>query len=102
MKIRKGDTVKILSGKDRGMRGKVMRVLAGESRILVEGVNVKKKHRRARRQDRKGEIVLMPAPIAASAAGVICPSCGQPTRVGYTWNGTGKKVRMCKKCRTTW
>ena len=76
MKIRKGDTVKILSGKDRGKRGQVSKVFSERDRILVQGINVKKKHRRARRQDRKGEIVLLPAPIAASAAQVVCASCG--------------------------
>jgi len=99
VKIKKGDTVKILSGKDRLKRAKVIRVFPAEGRILVEGVNLKKKHRRARRQDRKGEIILMPAPIAASAAEVICPSCGRPTRVGYRSDEAGKKVRWCKKCK---
>lgn len=98
MKIRKGDTVKILSGKDRGKRGKVMNVFPGGGRILVAGVNVKKKHRRARRQDRKGEIILLPAPMAASAAQVVCASCGKPTRVGYTFDAAGRKARTCKKC----
>ncbi len=100
MKIRKGDTVKILSGKDRGKRGQVSKVFSERDRILVQGVNVKKKHRRARRQDRKGEIILLPAPIAASAAQVVCASCGKPTRIGYRIDA-GKKVRVCKKCGKT-
>ncbi|OHA08973.1 MAG: 50S ribosomal protein L24 [Candidatus Sungbacteria bacterium RIFCSPLOWO2_01_FULL_59_16] len=98
MKIRKGDTVKVLSGKDRGKRAKVIRVFPEDEKISVEGVNVKKKHRRARRQDRKGEIALIPAPLSASAVQVICPSCSKPTRVGYGRNETGKKIRTCKKC----
>ncbi|MEK7108751.1 MAG: 50S ribosomal protein L24 [Patescibacteria group bacterium] len=100
MKIRKGDTVKILSGKDRGKRGQVSKVFSERDRILVQGINVKKKHRRARRQDRKGEIILLPAPIAASAAQVVCASCGKPTRIGYRIDA-GKKVRVCKKCGKT-
>ena len=100
MKIRKGDTVKILSGKDRGKRGQVTKVFSERDRILVQGINVKKKHRRARRQDRKGEIILLPAPIAASAAQVVCASCGKPTRIGYRIDA-GKKVRVCKKCGKT-
>lgn len=98
MKIKKGDTVKILSGKDRGKRGKVTNVFPEQDRILVEGVNMKKKHRRARRQDRKGEIILLPAPVAVSATQVVCASCGKPTRVGFGRDEQGGKVRRCKKC----
>ena len=98
MRIRKGDTVKILSGKDRGKRAKVIRVLPLDGRIVVEGVNLKKKHRRARRQDRKGEIILLPAPVAVSASQVVCASCGKPTRVGFGRDERGRKVRRCKKC----
>lgn len=101
MKIRKGDTVKILSGKDRGKRGQVSKVFSERDHILVAGINVKKKHRRARRQDRKGEIILIPAPIAASAAQVVCASCGKPTRVGFGRDEQGRKVRRCKKCGKT-
>ena len=99
MRIKKGDTVKILSGKDRNTRAKVIRVYPREGRILVEGVYMKKRHRRARRQDRRGEIMLIPAPIAASAAQVICPSCGKPARMGYRVSDAGKKERWCKKCK---
>lgn len=98
MKVRRGDTVKILSGKDRGRRGKVLRVLPRRERVLVEGVNLKKKHRRSRRQDKKGEIILLPAPLSISAVQLVCPQCGKPTRVGYGWNEAGSKVRKCKKC----
>ncbi len=98
MKVRKGDTVKILSGKDRGKRAKILRVLPQERRVIVEGVNLKKKHRRSRREDRKGEIILLPAPMAASAVEIICPACGKPTRVGYTKTDAGTKRRICKKC----
>lgn len=100
MKIRKGDTVKILSGKDRGKRAKVIRVLPPDGRIVVEGVNLKKRHRRSRRQDKKGEIVLIPASVSASAAQVVCSACGKPTRIGYR-EDAGKKVRVCKKCGKT-
>jgi len=98
MKIKKGDTVKILSGKDRGKRGKVVRVLPRESRLVVDGINLKKRHRRSRRQDRKGEIVLLPAPMAVSAVMLVCPSCGKPTRVGCRPGDDGVKHRVCKKC----
>lgn len=98
MKIHKGDMVKILSGKDRGKKAKVIRVFSGVGKILVEGVNVKKKHRRARRQDKKGEIILLPAPISASVAALVCLACGKPTRVGHRLNEAGAKIRICKKC----
>lgn len=101
MKIRRGDTVKVRSGKDRGKTGKVARVFPRDGTALVEGVNLKKKHRRSRRQDKKGEIILLPAPLAASAVQVVCPACGKPTRIGYQFEDSDKKVRMCRKCGKT-
>lgn len=98
MKIRKGDTVKILSGKDRGKRAKILRVLPKERRVIIDGINLKKKHRRSRRQDRKGEIILLPAPMSASAVEIVCPSCGKPARAGYARADAGEKRRICKKC----
>ncbi|MBI2055664.1 MAG: 50S ribosomal protein L24 [Candidatus Sungbacteria bacterium] len=98
MKIKKGDTVKVLSGKDRGKKAKVVRVLPKESRLVVEGLNLKKKHQRSRRQDKKGEMVLMAHPMAYSAVQLVCPSCSRPTRVGEKTGDNGRKVRICKKC----
>lgn len=99
MKIKKGDTVKILSGKDRGKKAKVVRVFPLAGRLIVEGVNLKKKHRRSRRQDKKGEIMLLPAPLAASAVQLVCPHCAKPARIGYDWDNAKKKIRRCKKCK---
>ena len=98
MKIKKGDTVKVLSGKDRGKIATVIRVLPREDKIVVEGVNVKKKHRRSRRQDKKGEIVLKPAPLAVSAVQFMCSTCGKPARIGYVAGEQGVKSRICKRC----
>lgn len=98
MYVKTGDMVKILSGKDRGAKAKVVAVLPRDFRILVDGVNLKKKHRKSRRQDRKGEIVLLPAPMSLSNVQVICPSCGKPTRVGRSSDESGAKQRVCKKC----
>lgn len=98
MKVRKGDTVKILSGKDRGKKAKAIRILPKESRLVVEGVNVKKKHRKSRRQDKKGEIILIPLPISVSAVQLVCPACGRATRVNIR-KETGRTVRICKKCK---
>lgn len=100
MKIRKGDKVKILSGKDRGKKAGVIKVWSEAGRITVEGINLKKRHRRSRRQGKKGEVVLMPHPIAASAAQLICPSCGKPSRVRVKSSDGGikNKLRVCRKC----
>lgn len=98
MKVKKGDMVEILSGKDRGKRGKVIRVFPAENRVLVEGLNLKKKHRKSRRQDRKGEIILIPGPVAASAVAVVCGSCGKPTRTGFLTDASGNKARICRRC----
>lgn len=99
LKIRKGDIVKVLAGTDRGKRGKVARVLPGEGRVMVDGMNLKKKHRRSRRQDKKGEIILLPAPLSVSAVQLICPKCAKPTRVAYQHTNAGAKERVCKKCK---
>ena len=97
MKIKKGDTVKIISGNDRGKTGTVAAVLPQSGRITVPGINVKKKHVRPRRQGDRGEIVLIPAPFAAARAMRICPSCGRPARVGLK-KGVVGRVRICKRC----
>ena len=97
MKIRTGDKIKILSGNDRGKEGKVTAVFPEESRIVVEGLNMRKKHVRARTQGQKGELVRFPAPFSASRAALVCSSCGKPTRVGYQVT-EGRKTRVCKKC----
>lgn len=98
MKIHKGDTIKMLSGKDRGKTGKVLRVNPQENRILVEGVNMKKKHVRSKRQDKKGEIILTPRPFDASVAMLVCPNCKKPARTGHKMKSPGTKARVCKKC----
>jgi len=98
MKVKTGDNVQILSGKDRGKRGKVTRVFPAANCVFVEGANLKKKHRKSRRQDRKGEIILIPGPIAASAVAVVCKSCGKPTRAGFLTDASGEKARICRRC----
>jgi len=97
MKIKKGDTVLIISGKDRGRKGKILEVFPKENRILVEGINLRKKHQRPRRTGEKGQIVELPAPIDIANVKLICPKCGKATRVGYKISGE-KKYRICKKC----
>jgi len=98
MRIRKGDTVKIISGNDKGKIGKVMKVFPKEGKIVVEGVNVKKKHVRPRKEGQKGELVRIPAPFPVARAMLVCPKCGKAARVGYKLNDLGQKTRVCKKC----
>ncbi len=97
MKIRKNDTVLIISGKDRGKKGKVLDVFPQEARVVVEGSNIRKKHVKPKRSGEKGQVVETPAPLAVSNVKLICPKCGKPTRVGYKIV-EDKKYRICKKC----
>ena len=97
MKIKKGDTVLIISGKDRGRKGKVLKALPKEQKVLVESINLKKKHVRPKREGEKGQIVQISAPIHVSNVKFICPKCGKATRIGYKI-AENRKYRMCKKC----
>ncbi len=97
MKIRKGDNVKIISGNDKGKTGKVLSVLPERDLVVIEGLNMKKKHVRPREQGKKGELVRIPAPLQISRIAFVCPKCGKPTRVGYKIV-EGRKTRLCKKC----
>lgn len=97
MKIKKDDAVLIISGKDKGRKGKVLRVFPKENRVLVEGMNLKKRHRRPRKAGEKGQILEMPAPVDISNLKLICPKCGKSTRVGYKIERE-RKFRICKKC----
>ena len=97
MKIKKGDNVLVVSGKDRGKKGKVLRAFPREAKIMVEGVNVHKKHVRAKRAGQKGQIVEMPSVFSVSNVKLLCLKCGKTTRIGYKVDGK-KKSRVCKKC----
>lgn len=98
MNIRKGDTVKIMKGKDRGKTGAVIRVFRDEGRVSVENLNVVKKHVRPKKQGEKGQVVGVPRPLSLSNVQIICSSCNRPVRVGFEMRD-GKKVRYCKKCK---
>ena len=100
-KIKKGDTVEVVSGNDNGERGAVQRVLTKSNRIVVIGVNTVKKHQRPMRAGRgqvQPGIIEFEAPIDISNVMLVCPRCDQRTRVGYTRLEDGRKVRMCKRC----
>ncbi len=98
MKIKKGDTVLIMAGKDKGKKAKVLKNFPSKGLILIEGVNVKKVHKRPKKQGEKGQIVEMPIPFYASKAQIVCSKCDKPTRVGYKMEKENK-VRICKKCK---
>jgi large subunit ribosomal protein L24 len=101
LNIKKGDTVQVISGKDRGATGKVILTLPKDDRILVEGVNRIKKHTRVTTNQRgaqSGGIVTQEAAIHASNVMVVCPACNKPSRVGHRQDESGKNVRICRRC----
>ncbi|HOJ93068.1 MAG TPA: 50S ribosomal protein L24 [Dictyoglomaceae bacterium] len=99
MDIKKGDLVLVISGKDKGKRGKVISVLPSENKVVVEGINIAKKHMRPTAKARQGGIVEKPAPLYRCKVMLICSRCNQPTRVKHTFLEDGRKVRVCSKCK---
>ena len=97
LKIKKGDRVRVLQGKDRGKTGEVTRVLPKEGKVIVDGINVAKKHQKARTATMQGGIIDKDMPIPAPNVAVISPGDGKPTRVGYKINADGSKIRFCKR-----
>jgi large subunit ribosomal protein L24 len=97
MKLHKGDTVKIVRGKDNGKTGAVERVFTKEDKVVVEGMNQYKRHIKARMPGQKSEIVTLTKPLSLANVQLICPKCKKPTRVGYKMLKDGK-TRVCKKC----
>ena len=97
MKIKKGDKVRVISGADKGKEGIVQRVFPKLNRVVVENVNVHKKHRKPTQNNPQGEVLDIYAPIDASNVMVVCPACEKPTRIKHEVVD-GKKVRVCKKC----
>jgi large subunit ribosomal protein L24 len=98
LKIKKGDRVRVLTGKDRGKDGNVTRVLPAAGKVIVDGVNVAKKHQRATKATMQGGIIDKDMPLPVANVALLCPACGKATRVGYKIDGDGTKVRVCKKC----
>jgi large subunit ribosomal protein L24 len=97
MKLRKGDRVIVLTGKDVGKEGEITRVIADRGRVIVDGVNVAKRHQRATKSTMQGGIIDKDMPIDVSNVAIVCAECG-PSRIGYRFDGDGTKVRICKKC----
>ena len=97
--IRKNDQVVVLTGKDRGKRGRVLKTVPAKNRVLVEGVNIIKRHTKPNPQRSiKGELVEREAALHASNVQLVCPECSKPTRLGSKLLGDGRKVRICRKC----
>jgi len=97
LKIKKGDRVRVLTGKDRGKEGTVLRALPTEGKLIVEGVNTAKKHQKPTRVNQSGGIVERDMPIPVANVAVLSPSDGRPTRVGYRVQPDGTKIRVCRR-----
>ena len=98
MSIKKGDTVVVLSGKDKGKQGKVLEAMPESRKVIVEKVNVATRHTKPRKQGEQGGIVKKEAPIYACKVMRVCPKCNKPTRPASKVGKDGKRVRVCKKC----
>jgi large subunit ribosomal protein L24 len=97
MKLKKGDRVRVIAGKDIGKEGEVTRVLRERDRVIVDAINVAKKHQKATRATMQGGIIDKDMPVHMSNVAILCESCG-PTKIGYRFEPDGTKVRVCRKC----
>ena len=101
MSIRRNDTVAVIAGRSRGKRGKVHRVMPEENRLIVEGVNLVKRHTKPRGIARQAGIIEKEAPIHVSNVMLVCPACNKPTRIGHNRLADGSRVRICRRCGAT-
>lgn len=97
MRLRKGDRVQVLAGKDVGKQGEITRVIPERNVVIVDGINVARKHQRSTQATMQGGIIDKDMPIDVSNVAILCPACG-PSRVGYRVDDDGTKSRVCKKC----
>ena len=97
MKIKKGDTVQVLSGNDKGKTGEVLEVMPKLQKVIVKGINIRKKHVKPRKQGEEGGIIPVECSIHSSKVNVVCPKCNKATRLGVVKEGK-EKIRVCKKC----
>ncbi len=96
--VKSGDQVQILTGEDRGKKGKILEVLPKSGKVLVDGMNIQKKHARPTQSNSQGGIIERPGPIDASNVALVCPSCHKATRSGQDRSATGEVTRKCKQC----
>ncbi|MFC1807026.1 50S ribosomal protein L24 [Candidatus Omnitrophota bacterium] len=101
MKIRKNDTVKVLTGKDKGKSGKVLKLSPSDGRVIVEGVNFVKKHARKSQNNPQGGIISREGSVNVSNLAVVCNRCSKSTRIGFSTLSDGTKTRVCKLCKET-
>lgn len=99
LKIRKGDTIQVIKGKDAGKKGRVLRILSDKSHALVEGINLVKKHKRQTRQDQTGGIISIEAPISVSNLMFLCKHCNRGVKIEFKVLADGTKSRLCKLCK---
>lgn len=98
LKVKKNDKVRVISGKDKGKTGKVLRIEPDKNKIYIEKINIIKRHTRKKGQNQPGGIISKEGPIHLSDIRVICPNCGKLSRVGFEVKDSGEKVRVCRKC----
>lgn len=98
LRIKKNDTVKVLSGRDRGKQGAVTQVFPRQRMVVVEGVNLRSKHLKGRKSQRQGSKIQYAAPLLVSKVAVVCPGCGKTTRVRVTQAADGRRLRTCHRC----
>lgn len=103
LRIKKGDQVIVLAGKDKGRQGKVIQTLPKENAVIVDNINLVTRHQRPRRTSRATPTtqtgrIQKPAPLAAAKVMLVCPRCGKPTRIGHSIGDEGRRVRVCKRC----
>ncbi len=99
MKLKKKDNVTVISGGDRGQTGQVLRVLPDKGKVVVEGVRITKKRVRPKKEGEKGQVVEVPQPLDVSSVALVCPQCGERTKIGYRGEGAKQKKRICRKCQ---
>ncbi|MCD6246195.1 50S ribosomal protein L24 [candidate division WOR-3 bacterium] len=98
LKLKKGDKVIVIRGKDKGKSGKILAVMPTSKRAIVEGVNMIVRHQKARKAEEQSGLIKKEAPVSIANLKLVCPNCGEPTRVGYMILENGKKARICKVC----
>lgn len=99
LRVKKEDTVLVLAGKEKGKKGRVLAVLPSKDRVIIEKINIIKRHMKPSRKYTQGGIIEKEAPIHISNVMLLCPKCNKPTRIGNQFLESGKKVRVCKKCQ---